>query len=164
MIPLIQHLARTPGHTNRRPRPPISTTLPILSHRPRRRRNSGSTRRHSRRTLRRRRNRRNRGRTHETKELHILATLNRNTVTHACGINTLQLRSEGVSCEVRLRCVTFRSHRCLVIISEDAGPLFDGFVVVVWEEGGVGAAVVDLHFGSGAGVLSCLVLVFSISW
>lgn len=70
----------------------------------------------------------------------------------ACREDPLQIRTPDGSLIVCLRGVALRRLRRIVIISEHTRPLLAGFVVVLWVEGGVCAAVVDLHARARAGI------------
>lgn len=96
--------------------------------------------------------RRGRATTREAKPLHILRSMNRNGVSDARGIDTLEIRAPVGGLVVSARRVGKCRHGRVVVVSEDAGPLLAGLVVVLRVESGVGAAVVDLHAGPGARV------------
>ena len=92
--------------------------------------------------------RRRRAATREAKPLHILGSMNRDGVSDARRIDTLQVRTPVGGLIVSAGRVGERRHGRVVVVSEDAGPLLAGLVVVLRIESGVGAAVVDLHAGS----------------
>lgn len=96
--------------------------------------------------------RRRRAATREAKPLHILRSMNRNGVSDARRIDTLKVWTPVGGLVVSAGRVGERRHGRVVVVSEDAGPLLAGLVVVLRVESGVGAAVVDLHAGSRARV------------
>jgi hypothetical protein len=86
-------------------------------------------------------------------------------VANASSVDTLDSskrvgsgNAPGISLVVALREVVLRLLGLGGIEAEDAGPLLDGLLVVLRAEGSVGAAVVDLEAGTGAGVAGVHVL------
>lgn len=136
--------ARADGRT----RIPNTTTLAPMSHRT------------SARRTRRRRRRRGCGclrggggsRGSEAEELHILRALNGYAMADTYCVDALQRGTIGVPSIRCERGVGLRVRRFRVVVAEDAGPFLDGLVPVVGVEGGVCAAVVDLHLRSRARV------------
>lgn len=78
--------------------------------------------------------------------------MNRNGVSDARRIDTLEIRTPVSGLVVGVGRVGECRHGRVVVVSENASPLLTRLVVVLRIESGVGAAVVDLHAGPGARV------------
>lgn len=71
---------------------------------------------------------------------------------HTLRINPLHTRAPRGPRVPRQRTVALGALRLAVVVPEHANPLLSRLLVVLGEERGVGAAVVDLHLRAGAGV------------
>jgi hypothetical protein len=87
----------------------------------------------------------------KAEELHIVRTPDRDSVANVLSVDTLDRSAVGGLGVAALGGVGLGALGLVVVVAEDTGPLLHGLLVVGGTQGGVGAAVVDLHLGAGAG-------------
>lgn len=78
--------------------------------------------------------------------------MNGDCMTDAGGVDTLEIRAPIGGLVVGVRCIGEGRLGRVVVVSEDAGPLLAGLIVVLWVESCIGTAVIDLHSRSRARV------------
>jgi len=88
----------------------------------------------------------------EAEELHVIRTPDRYSVSNILSIYTLDTCTIGSLGVATLRGIVLDALRLVVVVAEDARPLLHRLLVVLRAEGGVDAAMVDLHLGARAGV------------
>jgi hypothetical protein len=87
----------------------------------------------------------------KAEELHVVRTPNRDSVANVLSVDTLDRSAVGSLGVAALGGVGLGALGLVVVVAEDARPLLHGLLVVSRTQGSVGAAVVDLHLGAGAG-------------
>lgn len=87
----------------------------------------------------------------KAEELHVVSTPDRDSVANVLSVDTLDRSAVGGLGVAALGCVGLGALGLIVVVTEDARPFLHCLLVVSRTQGGVGAAVVDLHLGAGAG-------------
>lgn len=87
----------------------------------------------------------------KAKELHVVRAPDRDSVANVLSVDTLDRSAVGSLGVAALGSVGLGALWLVVVVAEDARPLLHGLLVVSRTQGSVGAAVVDLHLGAGAG-------------